>query len=64
MTSGSQCPMEMPERRSLQGETELLEAWEPMSDKINGLGQCEGAEVKNFVKAVMETWSCEYGFIF
>ena len=39
-------------------------AWEPMSDKRNGLGHCEGTEVKNFVKAVMETWSCEYGFIF
>ena len=38
--------------------------WEPISNKRNGLGQCEGAEVKNFVKAVMETWSCEYGFIF
>ena len=39
-------------------------AWEPMSNKRNGLGQCKGAEVKNFVKAVMETQSCEYGFIF
>ena len=39
-------------------------AWELMSDKRNGLGWCEGTEVKNFVRAVMETWSYEYGFIF
>ena len=39
-------------------------AWEPMGDKGNGLGQCKGTKVKNFVKAVMETQSCEYGFIF
>ena len=37
--------------------------WEPMSDKRNGLGWCKGTKVKNVVKDVMETWSCEYGFI-
>ena len=42
----------------------VIGVWEPMSNKRNGLGQCEGAEVKNFVKAVMKTRSCEYGFIF
>ena len=34
-----------------------------MSDRRNGLGWGEGAEVKNFVKDVMETQSCEYGLI-
>ena len=38
-------------------------ALEPMSDKRNGLGQCKGTKVKNFVKDVMETRSCDYGFI-
>ena len=42
----------------------VTEAWEPMSDKRNRLRQCKGTEVKTFVKAVMETQSCEYGFIF
>ena len=35
-------------------------AWEPMSNKRNGLGWCRGIEVKNFVKDVMETQSCVY----
>ena len=34
-----------------------------MSNRRNGLGWCEGAKVKYFVKDVMETQSCEYGFI-
>ena len=34
-----------------------------MSDKENRSGRCLGSEVKNFVKAVIETHSCEYGFI-
>ena len=38
-------------------------AQQPISDRENRLGWCMGAEVKNFVKNVMETWSCEYGFI-
>ena len=38
-------------------------AWQPMSDRENRLGWCMGVEVKNFVKDVMETWSCQYGFI-
>ena len=29
-------------------------AWEPMSNKINGLGQCKGAEVKTLSKL---SWS-------
>ena len=37
--------------------------WQPMSDRESGLGWCMGAEVKNFVKDIMETQSCEYGFI-
>ena len=37
--------------------------WQPMSNRKSGLGWCMGAEVKNFVKDVMETQSCEYGFI-
>ena len=46
------------------GRNWVTGAWEPMSDKRNGLGQCKGTKVKNFVRAVMETQSCEYGFIF
>ena len=46
------------------GRNWVTVAWEPMGNKGNKLGQCKGAEVKNFVKAVMETQSCEYGFIF
>ena len=38
-------------------------AWTPMSDKVNVLGWCVGAEVKNFGQDVMETHSGEYGFI-
>ena len=38
-------------------------AWQPLSDRENRLGWGMGAEVKNFVKDVMETQSCEYGFI-
>ena len=56
----------MPERRLLQGQTGrnwVAGAWEPMSNRRSGLGQCKGAEVKNFVKDVMKTQSCEYGFI-
>ena len=34
-----------------------------MSNRRNGLGWCKGVEVKNVVKDVMETQSCEYGFI-
>ena len=34
-----------------------------MSNRRNRLGWGKGAEVKNFVKDVMETQSCEYGFI-
>ena len=34
-----------------------------MSDGRNGLGWCVGAKAKKIVKDVMETWSCEYGFI-
>ena len=30
----------------------VIGAWGPMSYKRNGLKQCEGAEVKNFVKVV------------
>ena len=48
----SQRPMKMWERRSLQGETGSLELWGPMGYKRNGLGQCKGAEVKNFVKLI------------
>ena len=46
------------------GRNWVTGAWEPMSDKGNGLGQCKGTEVKNFIRVVMETQSCEYGFIF
>ena len=56
----------MLERRSLQGgelENWVADAWEPMSDRRNGLGWGKGAEAKNFVNNVMETQSCEYGFI-
>ena len=42
----------MQERRLLQGETGLLESWGPMSYKRNGLGQCKGTGVKNFVKLI------------
>ena len=45
------------------GRNWVAGAWEPMSDKRNWLGWCRGAKVKNFVKDVMETQSCEYGFI-
>ena len=38
-------------------------AWQPMRDRKNRSGWCVGAEVKNFVKDVMETQSCEHGFI-
>ena len=34
-----------------------------MSDRRNGLEQGVCAEVKKFVKDVIETPSCEYGFI-
>ena len=34
-----------------------------MSNKRNGLEQCKGTKVKNVVKDVMETQTCEYGFI-
>ena len=37
------------------GRNWVTGAWEPMSDQGNGLGRCKGAEVKNFVRAVMET---------
>ena len=46
------------------GRNWVTGAWEPMSDKRNGLGQWKGTEVKNFIRAVMETRSCEYAFIF
>ena len=39
-------------------------AQQPLSDRRNRLGWGMGAKVKNFVKDVMETGSCEYGFIF
>ena len=59
--------MKMPERRSLQGgkleKNWVAKAWEPMSDRRNGLGWGKGTKAKNFVKDVMETRSCEYGFI-
>ena len=42
----------------------VIVAWQPMRDRENRSGQCIGAEVKKFVKDVMETQSCEYGFIF
>ena len=58
MSRVSQCPMKMPERRSLQGgkseKNWVAEAWEPMSDRRNGLGWGVGAKAKNFVKDVME----------
>ena len=38
-------------------------AQQPMRNRENRSGQCIGTEVKNFVKDVMETQSCEYGFI-
>ena len=66
ISSRSQCPIEMLESRSLHRVNWgnwVAVVWEPMSDKGNGLGWCKGIEVKNFVKDVMETWSCEYGFI-
>ena len=44
-------------------ETQFAVAQQPMRDRKNRSGQHIGAEVKNFVKNVMETWSCEYGFI-
>ena len=46
------------------GRNWVIGVWEPMSDKGNRLRQCKGTEVKNFVRAVMETRSCEYAFIF
>ena len=49
--------------RGQTGKKWVTEAWEPMSDRGNQLGWGKGAEVKNFVKDVMETRSCEYGFI-
>ena len=56
--------MGMPRKEVTVRRNWVVGAWEPMSNKRNGLGQCKVTEVKNFVKAVMETWSCEYGFIF
>ena len=44
-------------------ENAVTMAWQPMRDRKNRLGQCMGTEVKNFVKDVMETRSCGYGFI-
>ena len=41
----------------------VAEAWEPMSNRRNGLGWGVFAEAKKFVKDVMETQSCEHGFI-
>ena len=41
----------------------VIMAWQPMRDRGNRSGQCIGAEVKKFVKDVMEIQSCEYGFI-
>ena len=41
----------------------VAEAWEPMCNRRNGLGWGKGTEAKHFVKDVMETQSCEYGFI-
>ena len=38
-------------------------AWQPMRDRKNRSGWHIGTEVKNFVKDVMGTQSCEYGFI-
>ena len=58
ISSGSQCPIEMTESRLLHRVNWgnwIAVAWEPMTDKGNGLGWCEGIEVKNFVKVVMET---------
>ena len=51
ISSGSQCPIEMPESRLLHRVNWgnwVAVAWEPMSDKGNGLGWCEGIEVKKF----------------
>ena len=39
----------------IAGRNWVTGAWEPMDNKGNGLGWCKGTEVKNFVKAVMET---------
>ena len=66
MSCRSWCPIEMPENMSLHRVNWgnwVAVAWEPMSDKGNGLGWCKGIKVKNFIKNVMETQSCEYGFI-
>ena len=66
MNSVSQCPMKMPERRSLQRVNwEKLGCWSlgTNEQQEKWVRWCEGAEMKNFVKDVMETQSCEYGFI-
>ena len=49
--------------RGQTGKTALLGLGNQWANRRNGLGWGEGAEVKNFVKDVMETQSCEYGFI-
>ena len=41
----------------------VVMAQQPMRDRKNRLGWCIGTEVKKIVKDVMETQSCEYGFI-
>ena len=41
----------------------VIMAQQPMRGRKNRSGQCIGTEVKKFVKDVMETRSCEYGFI-
>ena len=38
-------------------------AQQPMTDQKNRSGWCVSTEVKNVAKDVMETQSCEYGFI-
>ena len=58
MSHVSRCPMKMLERRSLQGgelKNWVVEAYELMSNRRNGLGWGVGTEVKIFVKDVMET---------
>ena len=41
----------------------VIMAWQPTRDRKNRSGWCIGTKVEKFVKDVIETQSCEYGFI-
>ena len=44
-------------------ENSVVVAQQPMRDRKNRSGWCIGTKVERLVKDVMETQSCEYGFI-